>query len=49
MAPHEPFARDAYALLEQELLMLFEGSDEEEIPERDRRRLDELSALMRKS
>ena len=49
MAPNEPFARDAFALLERELLLVFEGADEEEIPAADRRRLAELEALLESS
>lgn len=46
MAPDAPFARDAYALLERELLMEYEGADEEELPIEDRRRLAELEGLL---
>jgi hypothetical protein len=46
LAPHAPFARDAYALLEEEILMLYEGTDWERIPEEDAGRLAELRALM---
>ncbi|MEE8311586.1 MAG: hypothetical protein V3R77_04970 [Candidatus Binatia bacterium] len=46
MAPGESFARDAFALLEQELLMSYEGSDYEEIPPEERLVLDELQTLI---
>jgi hypothetical protein len=46
IAPSEPFARDAYALLEREILMSYEGADEEEIPAEERALLDELHALI---
>jgi hypothetical protein len=46
MAPRAPFSRDAYALLERELLMEYEGADEEELPAEDVRRLAELSTLI---
>jgi hypothetical protein len=46
MAPDQPFAREALALLEQELLMSYEGSDFENIPAEERAELDELKALM---
>jgi hypothetical protein len=46
MAPQERFAGDAFALLEQELLMSYEGSDYEEIPPEQRAMLEELEALM---
>jgi hypothetical protein len=46
LAPQEPFARDAYALLERETKMLYEGSDEEGLPDEDAARLAELRALV---
>jgi hypothetical protein len=46
MAPGESFAHDAFALLEEELLMSYEGSDYEEIPPEERRVLDELQTLI---
>ena len=46
MAPGESFARAAFALLEQELLMSYEGSDYEEIPPEERLVLDELQTLI---
>ena len=46
MAPGESFSRDAFALLEQELLMRYEGSDHEQIPPDERRLLDELQTLI---
>jgi hypothetical protein len=46
LAPQEPYARDAYALLEQEMLMLYEGSDEEGLPDEDAARLAQLRALI---
>lgn len=46
MAPDQPFAREAFALLEQELLMSYEGSDFEDIPAEERAQLDELKALL---
>lgn len=45
IAPREPFAERAFALLERETLAGYEGADEE-IPAVDRRRLDELRALI---
>jgi len=47
MAPDQPFARDAYALLERELLLQYEGADEEELPAPDAAWLAELRGLMR--
>jgi len=46
MSDGEDFAADAFALLEQELLMSYEGSDVEEIPAEERAMLDELEALL---
>ncbi len=45
-APQEPFARMAFELLEEELLMSYEGSDFEELPPAERADLDELQALI---
>jgi hypothetical protein len=47
LAPQEPFARIAFELLEEELLMSYEGSDFEELPPSERADLDELQALIR--
>ncbi len=44
-APGEPFALDAYALLERELLLAYEGADEE-LPLEDAERLGELRSLI---
>jgi hypothetical protein len=46
LAPKQPFATDAYALLEREALMSYEGSDWEDLPEEDARRLEELRRLI---
>jgi hypothetical protein len=46
MSNGESFAADAFALLEQELLMSYEGSDYEEIPADERVVLDELEAML---
>ena len=46
LAPKEPFATDAYALLERETLMSYEGSDWEDLPEEDAQRLRELRRLI---
>jgi len=46
MSNGESFAADAFALLEQELLMSYEGSDDEEIPADERAVLDELEAML---
>ena len=46
LAPKEPFATDAYALLERETLMSYEGSDWEDLPEEDAKRLRELRRLI---
>lgn len=46
MAPNAPFAREAYARLEEEVFMLYEGVDAERIPDDDAERLAELLALM---
>lgn len=45
LAPREPFARDAYALLEAETRLSYEGT-EEELPADERARLAELRALI---
>ena len=49
MSNGEDFAADAFALLEQELLMSYEGSDYEEIPADERAMLDELEAILDRS
>jgi tetratricopeptide (TPR) repeat protein len=46
LAPKGPFATDAYALLERETLMSYEGSDWEDLPEEDAQRLAELRRLI---
>jgi hypothetical protein len=46
LAPAAPFAIDAYALLERELLMSYEGSDWEELPDDETQRLVELRRLI---
>jgi len=46
LAPAAPFALEAYARLEEEVLMLYEGVDAERIPSGDLERLTELRALM---
>ena len=46
MAPLEGFSQESFALLEQEILMSYEGSDYEEIPPEEQGVLDELEALM---
>jgi hypothetical protein len=46
LAPAEPFAQEAYALLEYETLQSYQGSDFEKIPEADAARLRELSGLI---
>jgi hypothetical protein len=46
LAPGAPFAREAYARLEEEIMMLYEGTDAERIPTDDSERLAELSALI---
>lgn len=45
MAPAEPFAREAYALLEQETIAAYEGADEK-ISAEERRNLEELRSLI---
>jgi hypothetical protein len=44
-APQERFAEQAFALLERQTLAEYEGADDD-IPEEDRQRLDELRALI---
>jgi len=44
--PGSPFAEDAYSLLEEEILMSYEGSDWDEIQGEDRALLSELRTLM---
>ncbi len=46
MAPTQPYALEAYHRLENEVLMQYEGSDEEDIDPEDQRRLDELRILV---
>lgn len=46
LAPHADFARVAYAMLEHETLMAYEGTDEQDLPEADATRLAELKALI---
>jgi hypothetical protein len=46
IAPASGFAREAYAILERELLAAYEGSDVEELPAEDAARLAELRALI---
>ena len=46
IAPDAPFAMDAFALLEQELLMSYEGADEDVLPAEDVARLRELESLL---
>jgi len=45
IAPHAPFSADAYAILEEETILSYEGADEE-IPREEREHLDELHALI---
>jgi hypothetical protein len=45
LAPGEPFAEEAWALLERETLMAYEGIDEGPSPE-EQARLAELRALI---
>jgi hypothetical protein len=45
IAPDQPFAREALAVLERELYAAYEGSDIEKLPAQDRARLAELRAL----
>jgi hypothetical protein len=46
LAPGAIAARRAYSMLEQELLLAYEGSDEEELPAEDARRLADLRGLI---
>jgi hypothetical protein len=46
LAPGADFAAEAYALLEQETYLSYEGSDFEEIPSEEREHLAELRALI---
>jgi hypothetical protein len=48
IAPDQPFAEQALAVLERELYAEYEGSDVEVLPAEDRERLAELRALMQK-
>jgi hypothetical protein len=45
IAPDQPFAAEALAVLERELYAAYEGSDVEVLPEEDEERLAELRAL----
>ncbi len=45
IAPDQPFAAEALAVLERELYAAYEGSDVEVLPEEDEQRLAELRAL----
>ncbi|MGI9590026.1 MAG: tetratricopeptide repeat protein [Myxococcota bacterium] len=46
IAPREPYALEAYRRLENEVLMQYEGSDEEDIDPEEQRRLGELRILV---
>lgn len=46
IAPDQEFAVDAYALLERETFEAYEGSDWEDLPPEDAKRLDELKRLV---
>jgi tetratricopeptide (TPR) repeat protein len=46
MAPREPYALEAYRRLANEVLMQYEGSDEEDIDPEEQRRLGELRILV---
>lgn len=46
IAPQEPYALEAYRRLENEVLMQYEGSDEEDIDPEEQRRLGELRILV---
>jgi hypothetical protein len=46
MAPREPFALEAYRRLANEVLMQYEGADEEDIDPEEQRRLGELRILV---
>jgi hypothetical protein len=47
IAPDQPFAGEALAVLERELYAAYEGSDVEVLPEEEEKRLTELRALTR--
>jgi hypothetical protein len=47
LAPKQPFAADAFARLERELLAAYEGADQEELPPEEAERLQELRSLVR--
>jgi hypothetical protein len=49
LAPAGGFAPDAYAMLEEQLLLSYEGSDYEELPEEDAAHLKELWSLMQQA
>jgi hypothetical protein len=46
LAPGEPFAKDAFALIERETLMSYYGLGRDALPEQEARRLAELQALL---
>lgn len=46
LAPQSPFAKEAFALLEREILLMYEGADEEAISEEENQRLRELRELV---
>lgn len=46
LAPGEPFANEAYALLQQEILMSYEGSDQEDVSPAEAELLEELRGLI---
>jgi hypothetical protein len=46
LAPQAPFARKAFALLEREILRMYEGADEEAISAEENQRLRELRELV---
>jgi hypothetical protein len=46
LAPGEEFSEDAYAILETQLLAVWEGTDFEELPPEDAQRLAELRGLI---
>ena len=49
LAPGGPFAPDAFAMLEEQLLMSYEGSEYEELPEGEVAYLQELRVLMQQA
>jgi hypothetical protein len=49
LAPHAPFAEDAYALLEEFLVSGYSGSSGEHVPPEEKRRLEELRAMIEAS